>query len=91
MSENRKTRSFYSGRSIFCTVWTGYDYLEYKNNRKRDKGRNSGYNCRAEENEDGEEAAKRFLQGKGVADVHVGADTKEEKSADKEERKENSC
>ena len=22
------------------------DYLEYKNNRKRDKGRNSGYNCR---------------------------------------------
>ena len=42
----------------------------------------------AEENEDGEEAAKKVSSGKGVADVHVGADTKEEKSADKEERKE---
>ena len=31
---------------------------------------------------------KRVSSGKGVADVHVGADTKEEKSADKEERKE---
>ena len=55
---------------------------------KETKAEIQGTIAGAEENEDGEEAAKKVSSGKGVADVHVGADTKEEKSADKEERKE---
>ena len=55
---------------------------------KETKAEIQGTTAGAEENEDGEEAAKKVSSGKGVADVHVGADTKEEKSADKEERKE---
>ena len=55
---------------------------------KETKAEIQGTTAGAEENEDGEEAAKKVSLGKGVADVHVGADTKEEKSADKEERKE---
>lgn len=88
MSENRKTRSFLFWSEYFCTVWTGYDYLEYKNNRKRDKGRNSGYNCRGRRKRRWRRSGKKGFFREGVADVHVGADTKEEKSADKEERKE---
>ena len=55
---------------------------------KETKAEIQGTTAGAEENEDDEEAAKKVSSGKGVADVHVGADTKEEKSADKEERKE---
>ena len=56
---------------------------------KETKAEIQGTTAEAEENEDGEEAAKRVSSGKGVVDVHVGADTKEEKKpADKEEKKE---
>ena len=56
---------------------------------KETKAEIQGITAGAEENEDGEEAAKKVSSGKGVADVHVGADTEEEKKpADKEEKKE---
>ena len=56
---------------------------------KETKAEIQGTTAGAEENEDGEEAAKKVSSGKEVVDVHVGADTEEEKKpADKEEKKE---
>ena len=56
---------------------------------KETKAEIQGTTAGAEENEDGEEAEKKVSSGKEVVDVHVGADTEEEKKpADKEEKKE---